>query len=204
MPGYVARPLVQAAGKALRKAPKAAARALKAFHGTDIKDLETILTQGLREGSALDFSAGKEWAKEYPVVLGFKQAKKGRYVAHNNYYTSVERMYPSTISVDLDQYSSIGAEEALERVSRLKQQYPKIRWTIKGTPPSGADVTLKNLAKFYEDEFKLPTDEATLMARGEIEDILDNTPRQMYGYTKAIRNMKDYKEYVNWLMAQEG
>jgi hypothetical protein len=71
------------------------------FHGTDIDNLDSILRNGLRKGSALDDN--KSWVIGYPVVLKV-EALQGEYVHHNKYYKSGNVGKILEIDIKLDEY----------------------------------------------------------------------------------------------------
>ena len=191
--------------RALSKAGKAAKQAVKIIpaHGTDIDNLDGILSKGLRRGSALDMTPTREWTKEYPVILDVPKARAGKYIEHNKFYESANTAMPSRVTVDIEQYTSAGAEEALEKINLLKEQYPQVKWLVKGAKeledPNA--LTKKNLRKFFEKEGLTGT-EADEYIKSELSDISMRIPQRMYGYKKPIHSIQQYKDYMDWLMQQ--
>jgi hypothetical protein len=189
--------------RGLTKAAKTATKAVPT-HGTFVENLDGILKKGLRRGSALDITPNKEWAKEYPVLLDVPSARPGRFIEHNKFYESANTALPSKVTVDLSQYTDIGAEEALGTINRLKKEHPKIKWYVKGQKALEDPNTLtkKNLVDYYIKEHGVSLEEAEELVRSELSDINNRVPQHMLGYKKGIYDMKSYKDYFNWLMKQ--
>ena len=101
-----------------------------AVHGTDEIALEGILEKGLRAGSALDVTKGKEWASELPVMVSVPGAKKGRFIKHNKYFTSAENAPVSRVTVNLDEYVPRATFKVKQRIMKLAKKHPDVKFTV--------------------------------------------------------------------------
>jgi hypothetical protein len=173
-----------------------------AVHGTDVDALESILSEGVRQGSAVDFSNKQSWASGYPIQVELIDATKGKYIAHNKYHTLGETAKVKKVTIDLNQYTDAGAEQALALKARLEKKHPEIKWEVLGEAPSDKALTVDNLTKFFEKEFELPTSEARQWAKDSIREIDTDYMRRYMGYNKPIRNVSDFAAYTEWLIAQ--
>lgn len=195
-------------GKKLREVPREApvetpAAPLKgvAAHGTDIDMLEGILQEGLKPGSAIDLTPDRGWAGEYPIQVEVIGAGKGRYVAHNNYWTSANKGTAKRVIVDLEQYTDAGAEDVLSRIDALKKRFPNIAFDVKGKGPQEGALTRANLIKYMKERYDLPDSEAATEADFHLKDIQDRMPRQL-GYTRSVHDIEGFGRYLDWLEEQ--
>ena len=169
-----------------------------ATHGTDINRVGGILKKGLQPGSALDFTKGK-WSSGYPVQMWFKNPKKGRYIAHNDYFTSSGTNRPYRVNVDLDQLTDRGAEEAIEEVGKLRARFPRVKFSLKGSSPDPEGLTKANLIDLVKKRYKVSPEEAKELAMETLEDVTGEGAKRMYGYKGRLRNLSDVETYLKWL-----
>jgi antitoxin component HigA of HigAB toxin-antitoxin module len=175
-------------------------------HGTDIDALEGILEEGLRPGTAMDFSVKREWSGESPIQVEVPKAIKGEYVAHNKYYKLRGGARATKVIVDLDAYTDIGAEKVLKTVETLKKKYPKIEWSIEGVEPKvkvGA-LTEENMINLVKKRYGMDIKEAKETISMDLEDLKMYKLGEPYGYKKKIKNIKEYEEYLEWLERKPG
>jgi len=90
-------------------------------HSTDIDDVESILQNGLKHGSALDMTKDREWAGT-GVSLVVPFAKKGAKIEHNNYYQSSGVSAVGRVIIDQSNYTNDLSEKAQE----LADKFPEV------------------------------------------------------------------------------
>ncbi len=165
-------------------------------HGTDIQDVEGILENGLKPGSAIDFTKDHSWAGEYPVTIEVPGASKAMsiYVPHNNYYTTSETLKSTKVTIDLDQYTSQGVDKALGIIDKIKAKYPDVKIITKGKADVDPNsLTLSNMSKFLEKEYDLPPADAMEMAKIDYENWLSTSSKERY---KDFKDIPTYKAYM--------
>ncbi len=109
-------------------------------HGTDIDVLGDILENGLKPGSALDYTIDKSWVSEYPVQIIVPSARRGRKIEHNNFYNSANTARVAKVIVDLDQYQESAVPNIKEQIAELQAKYPDVEFEIKGEPPKQGEL----------------------------------------------------------------
>ena len=167
-----------------------------AVHGTSLDNLDSILSGGLKRGSALDFTKGNQWASEYEAILSVPKARPGRYIEHNKFYESANKTMPTRVTVDLDVFTDQGADIALRQIDKLKKRFPSVKWTIKGSPPGPDVVNTTNVAALYKRKYNLPHEDALEQAKFDFE--VDSIDLYRMDTKKSIFNMKDYEEMLDY------
>uniref|UniRef100_A0A6M3KRG2 Large polyvalent protein associated domain-containing protein n=1 Tax=viral metagenome TaxID=1070528 RepID=A0A6M3KRG2_9ZZZZ len=120
------------------------------LHGTDIDQVESILKNGLRAGSALDTTG--EWIGEYPVVVSVPGAQKGRYIEHNKFYENLDDAPVSRVTVDLEQYEHTAADKIKDQIADLAAKYPKVDFVVMNDPGVyKPHYTVEDLTKMYDE-----------------------------------------------------
>jgi len=169
------------------------------LHGTDINNLEGILANGLKAGSAI---GGKDWAAESPVVVSVPTAKKGDYVAHNNYYKIKENAPVDKVTIDLDQYSDTVSEKVIAQVAELAKKYPKVKFTVLNIPEaSKPKYTLKDMMDIDNkivELYKAPNPELDAL-KTEKAKILEPFKRgeSSYNTTGMSRELRGRLDEIN-------
>jgi len=181
--------------KIKRSEPKAEVEPVPT-HGTTLDRLDGILSKGLDRGSALDLTKDRSWVGEYEVQVEVPTARRGKYIAHNDYYESANRAKPTKVIVDIEAFTDQGADVALRQVNELKKKYPKVKWEIKGKGPGPDAITVSNVAKLYERIYDLPLGEALETAKLDFEtDVM-----RMYRMDtkKTVRTLDEYEEMLKY------
>jgi len=99
-------------------------------HGTDMRELESILDEGINPGSALDYSPDKMWMEDYPVKISVPSAMRGTHIEHNNYYTMANRARAARVTIDLDHYTSEATPKYEKLIAELKKKHPDVEFDL--------------------------------------------------------------------------
>jgi len=97
-------------------------------HSTDIDSVESILSEGLRSGSALDTTPDRDWAGD-GVSLIMPFARKGSKIEHNDYYKSSGVSAVGRIIVDAGAYNT-PLYELESIVQGWKDKHPTVKMEI--------------------------------------------------------------------------
>jgi hypothetical protein len=99
-------------------------------HGTDIDALPGILSGGLKPGSALDYTPGKEWVGEYPIKVTVPSAIRGNKIEHNNFFQSGNTARAARVEVDLSHYVGDAVENVRSQIEQLQKDYPNVEFIV--------------------------------------------------------------------------
>lgn len=156
-------------------------------HGTDLDRLDSILSEGLARGSAID-STG-EWVGDYPIVVTSKKLTKGEYVQHNQYSKSRSPAKIDSVYIDLDQYDKTYIKNVLETINDLARKHPQVKFRLSGDLSEyRPKYTIEDYTNLLDQRIEYPTKEISKI-RSEIDAIKQPymDPRGFYNLSKMSR-----------------